>query len=99
VDSHEAKRKKGGVPYRIKGITSQLIRSLARKWTLNGAIRGADFDRCYYVNPGIQDEYKHCFQALLEHRFVLLAGARASGKTTRLFWLQAELEAKGYKTI
>jgi hypothetical protein len=98
-DGPEATRKQAGAAYRIKGLTSQLIRNPDREWTVHGPIRGTDVNGCYYVDPGIQDEYKHCLKALQRRQFVLLAGARASGKTTRLFWLKRELEAKGYQVI
>jgi hypothetical protein len=83
----------------VSRVTSQLIRNPDREWTVHGPIRGTDVNGCYYVDPGIQDEYKHCLKALQRRQFVLLAGARASGKTTRLFRLKRELEAKGYQVI
>jgi hypothetical protein len=98
-DGQVAKRKQVGATYRIKGITSQLIRNPGRRWTVNGAIRDTDMDGCYFVDPGIQVESKHCLDRLLRREFVLLEGARASGKTTRLYWLKRELEVNGYQVI
>jgi hypothetical protein len=98
-DDHEARRKQDTAAYHIKGITSQLIRNPGRDWTVSEPlIRGLE-TVSYYVDPGIQDETKHCLKMLLRRQFLLLTGARVSGKTTRLFWLKRELEAKGYQVI
>jgi hypothetical protein len=70
-----------------------------RKWNGNGAIRGADTRGCYYLDPGTQKENKRCLDAVLRRQFVMLSGARASGKTTRLFRLQVQLEEMGYRCL
>jgi type II secretory ATPase GspE/PulE/Tfp pilus assembly ATPase PilB-like protein len=70
-----------------------------RKWTVNGAIRNVDLPGCYYVDPGMQGETQHCLDRVQKHQLVLLSGARASGKTTRLFSIKNQLEAKGYQVL
>jgi hypothetical protein len=49
------------------------------------AIRDRDTRGCYYLDPGTQSENKRCLER--RRQFVMLFGARASGKTTRLFRL------------
>jgi hypothetical protein len=70
-----------------------------RKWNVNEAIRRVDTHGCYYLDPGSQKENKHCLDAIRRGQFVLLSGARASGKTTRLFRLQVQLEEMGYQCL
>ena len=71
----------------------------ARRWTVNGSIREMDQSGCYYLDPGLQPVSKACLSAVERGQFVLLSGARASGKTTRLLWLQRELRSKGYMAV
>ncbi|KAF8350347.1 hypothetical protein F5887DRAFT_1069378 [Amanita rubescens] len=70
----------------------------ARRWTLNEAIspKSNEVNERYYVDPGTQNVTSLCLNAISEGTYLLLAGARASGKTTRLMWLRRKLEAMGY---
>ena len=67
-----------------------------RKWTVNGAINVDEVRGRYYVDPGTQDITTQCLSAVSDGTYMLLAGARASGKTTRLFWLHQKLVEMGY---
>jgi hypothetical protein len=53
----------------------------------------------YYVDPGTQEATIECLRAVEQGTYVLLAGARASGKSTRLIWLRQKLEALGYRAL
>jgi energy-coupling factor transporter ATP-binding protein EcfA2 len=55
-----------------------------------------DANRQYYLDPGTQKETVRCLDAVSDGEFLLLVGARASGKSTRLLWLRNKLEEKGY---
>jgi len=68
-----------------------------KKWAVNGAIRAGD--PCYQVDLGTQIETKHCLDHIRGHQFVLLTGARASGKTTRLFQIRSQLAAIGVRSL
>ncbi|KAF8812558.1 hypothetical protein BYT27DRAFT_7087461, partial [Phlegmacium glaucopus] len=70
-----------------------------RKWAVNGAIREIDIPGSYYLDPRTQDATQRCLTAIFDSQLVLLPGARASGKTTRLLCLREELRAKGYKVL
>jgi len=72
---------------------------IEKKWSVNGAIRETDTVGCYYLDPGTQRESTHCLDAVSTHQFVLLWGARASGKTTRLLWLRKKLIVMGYQAL
>jgi hypothetical protein len=67
-----------------------------RKWTVNGAITEDEMNGRYYLDPGTQKVTLDCLDAVSEGTYMLLTGARASGKSTRLIWLQQKLEAMGY---
>lgn len=71
------------------------IRRIDKKWTVNGAIDEYDIPRYYYVDPKGQQETAHCLTAIREGKFLLLAGSRASGKTTRLLRLRTLLQESG----
>ncbi|KIM77666.1 hypothetical protein PILCRDRAFT_90986 [Piloderma croceum F 1598] len=77
-------------------ITESVIK---RKWTINRAIHEIDIVGCYYVDPGTQDASACCLDAVLNCQLALLWGARASRKTTQLFWLQEKLMALGYQAL
>jgi hypothetical protein len=72
--------------------------STARRWALDGSIREIDQAGCYYLDPGLQPASIDCLDAVQYRQYVLLSGARASGKSTRLLWLKKELESIGYCT-
>ncbi|KAF8347795.1 hypothetical protein F5887DRAFT_1072145 [Amanita rubescens] len=67
-----------------------------RRWAVDGGITENDANERYYVDPGTQDVTSLCLNAVSEGTYLLLGGARASGKSTRLFWLRQKLEAMGY---
>jgi energy-coupling factor transporter ATP-binding protein EcfA2 len=48
------------------------------------------------VDPEAQNVTKRCLDAVEAGTYVLLAGARASGKSTRLIWLRQRLEVLDY---
>jgi hypothetical protein len=70
-----------------------------RRWTVNSSIREVDQAGCYYLNPGQQPASEACLNAVSHHQCVLLSGAWASGKSTRLLWLQKELIKEGYQAV
>ncbi|KAM6503837.1 hypothetical protein JOM56_000780 [Amanita muscaria] len=83
-DDHEAQRKRT---------------VLQRTWSVSGAIHANEANSKYYLDPGTQEESERCLEAVSQREFLLLAGARASGKSTRLLWLQQKLEVEGYRAL
>ncbi|KAM6503857.1 hypothetical protein JOM56_000800 [Amanita muscaria] len=83
-DDHEAQRKRT---------------VLQRTWNVSGAIHENEANRRYYLDPGTQEESERCLEAVSQREFLLLTGARASGKSTRLLWLQQKLEVEGYRAL
>ncbi len=53
----------------------------------------------YYVDLETQNETSICLDAVADGAYLLLAGARASGKSTRLFWLRQKLNEMGYLAL
>lgn len=91
-----------GAPASDEGRQSKRPRlesSDVKKWNMNGTIRQVDISGSYYLDPGLQKASNDCLAAVQNHQFVLLSGARASGKSTRLVWLKKELEKMGYKAL
>ena len=64
-----------------------------KTWCVNGGITVNEANERYYVDPGTQEESKLCLNAVEKGIYLLLVGARASGKTTRLHWLSQKLKA------
>ena len=75
---------------RVPGGHAHSFSLFDKMWYVNGGITVNEAIECYYVDPGTQEETKLCLNAV-ENGTYLLAGARASGKTTRLFWLQQKI--------
>lgn len=67
-----------------------------KKWSINGAIRTSDIVGYYYIDPELQAVTSTCLKRIRRCEFVLLAGSRASGKTTRLFTLERVLSGTSY---
>jgi len=69
--------------------------------TISPNVNGALYreDRCYYLDPGRQPETQLCLDAVEARQFLLLPGARVSGKTTQLFWLRNHLNENGYEAL
>jgi len=63
------------------------------------AIETSDAGRYYYADPADQVETISCLDRLKTGGFVLLTGARASGKTTRLHRLMVQLEDDKYPCV
>eukprot|EP01128_Nolandella_sp_AFSM9_P007600 TRINITY_DN421_c0_g1_i1.p1 TRINITY_DN421_c0_g1~~TRINITY_DN421_c0_g1_i1.p1 ORF type:complete len:618 (+),score=126.91 TRINITY_DN421_c0_g1_i1:76-1929(+) len=67
------------------------LRSKKQSWTVNGAITADSREIYYYLDPALGNE-----ELLLPHvregNYVMLYGARASGKTTRAFRAMEQLE-------
>ncbi|KAF9946482.1 hypothetical protein BGZ65_009666, partial [Modicella reniformis] len=53
----------------------------------------------YYVDPAATKEYAEMFNRVIERQLMLLMGARASGKTTRLYRLGSQLADEGYRCL
>ena len=81
----------------LEGIDSGRgkICRIEKKWAINDAIDKYDIPRYYYIDPKGQQETMHCLTAAEEYKFLLLAGPRASGKTTRLLCLRTLLQESG----
>jgi hypothetical protein len=62
-----------------------------KQWNINGAILVTDRDRYYYVDPALQVENDKCLGMIERGEFVMITGARASGKTTRVERLKSQL--------
>jgi type IV secretory pathway ATPase VirB11/archaellum biosynthesis ATPase len=60
---------------------------------VNAGIRDIDI-QYYYVDLDTQPETIDCIEAVEKRRFLLLAGSRASGKTTRMYRIIELLEGK-----
>jgi hypothetical protein len=43
------------------------------------------------VDPALQEGHNKCLSQIRNDEFVMLTGARASGKTTRLYWLMSQM--------
>ena len=95
IDDHKVKRKLG------EGDLERNLKRphVARRWTVNGSIRQIDISGCYYLDPGLQAASTLCLTAAENSQFVLLSGARASGKSTRLLWLEMKLGSMTYKPV
>ena len=78
-------------------VGSNLEHRPLRRWAVNGAILASH--PYYYLDPAEQIETKRCLNAMMNGQIVLLAGARSSGKTTRLLRLRELLEEMGYQVI
>ncbi|ORZ08255.1 P-loop containing nucleoside triphosphate hydrolase protein [Lobosporangium transversale] len=70
-----------------------------RRWTVNGPIRFDDVNKVYYVDPADHDKNKEILQSVFRRDLVMLIGARASGKTTRLYRLIPQLADFGYRCL
>ena len=68
-------------------------------WNVNSGMPLVSMGAYYYLDPGTQEVTQTCLNALRANRFVSLHAARASGKTTRLFWLANRLQAMGYQAV
>ncbi|RIA91896.1 hypothetical protein C1645_875149 [Glomus cerebriforme] len=65
-----------------------------RKWDTNGAIRKVQRDATYFVDP--LSSSGPLLNKIRNGEFVALHGARASGKSTRVFRVMEQLEEEGY---
>jgi len=66
-----------------------------RRWTINGAIKFKEAQSVYYVDPADTQANADIMRGVEQKQFVMLLGARASGKTTRLSRLVHQLADKG----
>jgi energy-coupling factor transporter ATP-binding protein EcfA2 len=67
-----------------------------KQWTVSGPIHERDKVSYYYMDPAAQEENIRCLNGVKKGQFVMLVGARASGKTTRLYRLMSQLEGDNY---
>jgi hypothetical protein len=67
-----------------------------RTWTVDGAIQDLLAGHYYCLDPAEQCQTKILTDAVMRGEFLTLSGARASGKTTRLFRLRELLEDEDY---
>ena len=65
-----------------------------RKWNTNGAIRRIQRNAAYFVDPLVLSG--PLLNKIRDGEFVALHGARASGKTTRVFRVMEQLEEEDY---
>jgi hypothetical protein len=63
-----------------------------RRWNVQGANLVQDVDRYYYADPALQEDKKKILNMIRNDEFVMLLGAKASGKTTRLARLKSQLK-------
>jgi hypothetical protein len=70
-----------------------------KKWTVNGPIEAYEQSRYYFVDLVLQNANIACLDGMKNGEFILLMGARASGKTTRLFSLKSQLSGSSYRCI
>ena len=68
-----------------------------RKWDTNGAIRKVQRAGVYFVDPLALSE--PLLNNIRKGKFIALHGARATGKTTRVFRVMEQLEEEGYTCI
>jgi hypothetical protein len=68
-----------------------------KKWTVNGAIRTFEVDLFYYVDPAENEENQKFLASIKRRQMLMLMGARASGKSTRLYRLMSQLADNGYR--
>ena len=74
----------------------QLYVDERRRWSVNGPIYGPMTSQYYFLDPAEQSQNSLVVEAAMRGEYILLTGARASGKSTRLFRLRELLEEKGY---
>ena len=86
--------KRHGSPGTVSGKGK--ISRIHKKWAVNGAIDEYEIPTFYYVDPKGQQATTRCLTAVQKYEFLLLAGPRASGKTTRLIRLRMLLEESGF---
>lgn len=67
-----------------------------KEWTVNGAIKDFNVASVYYVDPAEHEENQIVLDSIKSRQVLMLMGARASGKTTRLFRLKSQLTEDGY---
>ncbi|ORY90326.1 hypothetical protein BCR41DRAFT_402652 [Lobosporangium transversale] len=81
--------------------TSTSIPRLLKKkrWTVNEPIRFDEVNQVYYVDPADHDNNEEILQGVFDREIVMLIGARASGKTTRLYRLITQLADFGYRCL
>ncbi|KAI9328404.1 hypothetical protein BDR26DRAFT_874030 [Obelidium mucronatum] len=72
---------------------------IKKKWTVNGTIRPNDIAGCFYVNPLDNEETIVSLQKIVKGQFLMLVGARASGKSTRFSQLCLALKTEGLNCI
>ncbi|RPB01778.1 hypothetical protein L873DRAFT_1842228 [Choiromyces venosus 120613-1] len=79
---------------KIKEQDSMIIQQ--KRWTVNGPIRPFKSDSIYYVDPAEHEENTRFLASIRNRQLLILMGARASGKTTRLYRLMTQLTEEGY---
>ena len=67
-----------------------------RKWHILGPINSTARSQTYFLDPAQQSQNQTIIDSVNNGNFLLIAGARASGKTTRLLWLSKVLQELGY---
>ncbi|RUS22702.1 hypothetical protein BC937DRAFT_87684 [Endogone sp. FLAS-F59071] len=68
-----------------------------KRWTVDGAIKTKDIDSVYYVDPAENKENQRFLASIKSSQILMLMGARASGKSTRLYRLMSQLAEDGYR--
>jgi len=70
-----------------------------RRWAVNGEITQEEMNGRYYVDSETHKETSICLDAVANGKYLLLAGTRASGKSTRLHRLRQMLHEMGYLAL
>ncbi|KAG0011910.1 hypothetical protein BGZ80_000336 [Entomortierella chlamydospora] len=77
----------------------QIPSVLRKKWTVNGTIRFHEIQSIYYVDPTENGANDELLSGVSDCKLIMFIGARASGKSTRLFRLAAQLAEAEYHCL
>ncbi|RUS30826.1 hypothetical protein BC938DRAFT_478913, partial [Jimgerdemannia flammicorona] len=67
-----------------------------RKWSVNSTILPRERPNVYFVDPADQKKNVALLDNIVEGKYVLMHGARASGKSTRTWRVMEQLQESGY---
>ncbi|RUS16242.1 hypothetical protein BC937DRAFT_91453 [Endogone sp. FLAS-F59071] len=67
-----------------------------KKWSVNSTILPRERPNFYFVDPADQKKNVDLLNNIVEGKYVLMHGARASGKSTRTWRVMEQLQQSGY---
>ncbi|KAF9172172.1 hypothetical protein BGX20_006216 [Mortierella sp. AD010] len=73
--------------------------SKRKKWSVNSTILPRERSSVYFVDPAEIEKNRELLENIHDGKFVLMHGARASGKSTRVWRVMEQLQLSGYFCI